>query len=64
VHWMFDRGLLSIADDLEILVASKKVPGDALRLIREDRRLIVPARAELHPLPDALLYHRKHIFKG
>lgn len=64
VHWMFDRGLLSIADDFEILVASKKVPDDALRLIREDRRLLVPARADLHPLRDALRYHREQIFKG
>ena len=64
VHWMFDRGLLSIADDFKILVAAKKVPDDALRLIRDDRQLIVPSRAELYPLPDALRYHRENIFKG
>lgn len=64
VHWMFDRGLISVAEDFEILVAAKKVPADALRLIRPDRRLLVPRRAELHPLHDALRYHREQIFKG
>lgn len=64
VHWMFDRGLLSIGNDSEILVASKKLPADAMRLIREDRKLILPVRAELHPLPEAIEYHRANIFKG
>ena len=63
-HWMFDRGMFSIADDFEILVAAKAVPDDALRLIREDRRLLVPARPELRPVPDAMRYHRENIFKG
>ena len=64
VHWMFDRGLLSIGDDFGIIVASRKVPEDALRLIRPDRQLLVPKRVELHPLQDALRYHRENIFKG
>ena len=33
VHWMFDRGLISIGDDFKILVAKHHVPEDAIRLL-------------------------------
>ncbi|WP_200841053.1 HNH endonuclease [Geminicoccus flavidas] len=38
VHWMFDRGLVSIAPDHSILVAGSGVPEAALRWFRPDRR--------------------------
>lgn len=63
-HWMFDRGLLSIADDFTILVARERVPEDALRLIRPDRRVLLPDRPEEWPHPAQLPYHRDCIFKG
>jgi putative restriction endonuclease len=63
-HWMFDRGLLSIADDYTILVADKQLPRDAIRLIREDRKLILPERPDARPHAAQLRYHRERIFKG
>ncbi len=63
-HWMFDRGLLSIADDYTILVAGDSVPEDALRLIRPDRRVLLPERTEVWPHPAQLRYHRERIFKS
>ena len=63
-HWMFDRGLLSIADDYTILIAKDRLPTDAVRLLREDRRLILPERFEAWPHAAQLRYHREHIFKG
>jgi hypothetical protein len=33
MHWMFDRGLISIDDDLSILVARNRVPDTVGRLI-------------------------------
>lgn len=63
-HWMFDRGLLSIADDYTLLVAADRVPEDALRLIRPDRRVRLPDRTELWPHPAQLRYHRETVFKG
>jgi len=63
-HWMFDRGLLSIADDYTILVAADRVPADALRLIRPDRRVLLPEHRELWPHPTQLRYHRGEVFKG
>jgi len=61
---MFDRGLLSIADDYTILVAEKQLPRDAIRLIRPDRKLIPPSRPDARPHAAQLRYHREKIFKG
>src|SRR5262249_46339406 len=63
-HWMFDRGLLSIADDYTILVAADRVPADALRFIRPDRRVLLPARSKVWPHPAQLRYHRERVFKS
>jgi putative restriction endonuclease len=63
-HWMFDRGLLSIADDYTILVAEKQLPREAIRLIRPDRNLVIPERLDARPHPAHLRYHRVQIFKG
>jgi putative restriction endonuclease len=64
VHWMFDRGLISVDEDHSILVAKDKMPDTALRLIREERRLILPERFDAHPHREVLRYHRDTIFKG
>lgn len=64
VHWMFDRGLVSIEDDLTILTADSHLPPAVTRLFNEDRRLIVPPRADLRPNPTYLRFHRDTIFKG
>jgi putative restriction endonuclease len=36
VHWMFDRGLISIGDDYKILIAKNHVPEDAIRLLNQN----------------------------
>lgn len=64
IHWMFDRGLVSVDDDFSILVASAYLPNAIARLLREDRKLAVPTRPEMHPHPIHLRYHRENIFKG
>mgnify|MGYP001225733377 CR=1 FL=1 len=64
VHWMFDRGLLSVDDDCSILIATQSLPSAVTRLIREDRKLALPSKAELRPHPIHLQYHREKIFKG
>ncbi|MGD9744199.1 MAG: HNH endonuclease, partial [Dongiaceae bacterium] len=63
-HWMFDRGLVSIADDFSILLAAKLLPPEAVRLLNPDRRAIVPVNLAQQPHPGYLGYHRTHIFKG
>src|SRR5262249_19723891 len=64
IHWMFDRGLISINDDHSLLIAHARVPDAALRLINPDRRLHVPAQPELRAQPQSLGYHRDVVFKG
>ena len=64
VHWMFDQGLVSIDDDFSILVAKDRLPDKALRLLNENRRLILPPREDMKPHRHYLGYHRENIFKG
>ena len=63
MHWMFDRGLVSIGNDHSILVAEKLVPDMVKRMLTPDRKLILPEPAFLHPHPAYLSYHRES-FKG
>lgn len=64
VHWMFDRGLVSVDEDYSILIAKSRLPDTALRLLNEDRRLILPERTDMLPHHRYLTYHRDRIFKG
>ena len=56
IHWMFDRGLLSLDDDLTILMAADRVPDTVKRL--------PPGRPEFRPHRRFLHYHRELVFKG
>jgi putative restriction endonuclease len=63
LHWMFDRGLLSVSDDWSILVSRNKVPGEVVdRLIVADGKLRLPARQQDWPHPDNLRWHRENVF--
>jgi putative restriction endonuclease len=64
IHWMFDRGLVSVDDDLSILVATARLPDAVTRLLRQDRKISIPAKPETRPHPIHLRYHRDNIFKG
>jgi putative restriction endonuclease len=65
VHWMFDRGLLSVADDQSILLSNHINDVDGVRKI-----LLPSGRArfpeDVRERPDAafLRWHREHAFKG
>ncbi len=64
LHWMFDRGLLSVADDCEtILVSRNKVPSEVVnRLLRPDGKLWKPADQKDWPSPANLKWHRENVF--
>jgi len=64
MHWMFDRGLVSIADDYSLLFAGGGVPEAIARLLDPDRRLRLPRGADMRPHPQFLRYHRETVFKG
>lgn len=63
LHWMFDRGLISVADDGSVLVSRNKVPGEVVdRLIHPGGRLLWPVDARHHPHPENLRWHRENVF--
>ena len=63
LHWMFDRGLLSVADDGSILVSRNKVPKEVSdRLIVPNGRLALPRQARDWPHPENLRWHRENVF--
>ena len=64
VHWMFDRGLISIGDDYKILVAKDHVPEDAARLLNQSGSINLPKDQTLYPNAHYLKFHRDQVFKG
>ncbi len=63
-HWMFDRGLISLSDDLEILISRQANDHDAIKsMINTSGVLIKPDRIGDHPHPEFLTWHRDHCFK-
>lgn len=64
VHWMFDRGLISVDDDYTILTADSHLPPQAKGMLNETGKLILPERMELRPHPQFLDHHREYVFKG
>jgi putative restriction endonuclease len=63
VHWMFDRGLISIGDDYKILVAKNRVPDDAIRLLNQNGTINLPKDPTLYPNAQFLKFHRDIVFK-
>lgn len=63
-HWMFDRGLVSFADDLEILISRHVNDQEGVRsMINRTGRAITPLRISERPHPNFLRWHREHCFK-
>jgi putative restriction endonuclease len=63
-HWMFDRGLISISDDLEILISRQVNDFDGVRaLVNRDGRVQLPQRLSQRPHPHFLRWHREHCYK-
>lgn len=64
IHWMFDRGLIGLSDDHDILV-SRHVnnPDEVWRLVNTDKRARLPSTPHLAPHPRYLSWHRENCFK-
>lgn len=64
IHWMFDRGILSVLETGEILLARKHVPDPVLRMLNPDGLMRFPNDTAWSPHPAFLKFHRENIFKG
>jgi putative restriction endonuclease len=63
-HWMFDRGLIGLGDNLEILVSRHVNDLDSIRaLINKNGRALEPRRFSDRPHPHFLQWHRDHCFR-
>lgn len=63
-HWMFDRGLISLSDDLDVLVSRQVNDVESVwSLVNKTRRATAPATAAERPHPSYLAWHREHCFK-
>ncbi|HJN69803.1 MAG TPA: HNH endonuclease [Candidatus Marinimicrobia bacterium] len=64
IHWLFDRGMISLNNDYEILTASKAVRKNTSGLIEPGRPIHLPNDMRFAPHTQFLDYHRENIFKG
>ena len=65
VHWMFDRGLISLDDDLRILVSRQVNDAQGLhRLLNANGMAHAPILAANRPHPTYLAWHRENTFKA
>ena len=64
VHRMFDRGLISLSDDLNIMISRQANDTDSITgLINRSGRANLPLRAIDRPHPHFLTWHRDNVFK-
>ncbi len=66
-HWIFDKGLVHISIDYLIIVsqyltAFQNLPNHVLTLTH--RKLFLPEVSQFHPDKNALLWHKKNIYKN
>ncbi|MCA1652972.1 MAG: HNH endonuclease [Sphingomicrobium sp.] len=65
VHWMFDRGLLSVADDATILLSNTINDVDGVRkILNASGRARFPEAEIERPDAQFLRWHREQCFKG
>jgi putative restriction endonuclease len=63
-HWMFDRGLIGLSEDFDVLVSRHVNDADSVwNLVRPERRALVPTDPARRPHPAYLAWHREHCFK-
>lgn len=64
LHWMFDRGLVSLDEELNILVSRQVNDPDSVNaLINKNGKLLAPTRVSDRPHPAFTEWHRVNRFK-
>lgn len=63
-HWMFDRGLIGLDDDMRIMISRQANDPDSIRsVINATGRVLLPQREADRPHPQFVRWHREHRFK-
>jgi putative restriction endonuclease len=63
VHWMFDRGFVTLDSDYKILIKESHVPREVRGLFVSDLKALLPDDPTFRPHPDYVAYHRKEFFE-
>ncbi|MBC8402818.1 MAG: HNH endonuclease [Candidatus Marinimicrobia bacterium] len=63
VHWLFDRGIISLSNEYEIMVASKSDLEQVKHIVIPGKQIDLPKELRFAPHPNFLEYHRENIFK-
>ncbi|GHA59817.1 hypothetical protein GCM10008927_26750 [Amylibacter ulvae] len=64
-HWMFDRGLVGLSDDLTILVSRQSNDIEAVNnMINSSGKLLAPERLANQPRSEFIKWHRENCFKN
>jgi putative restriction endonuclease len=65
IHWMFDRGLISLSDEMDVLVSRHVNDVESVwMLVNPSRKAASPHNAALRPNPRFLEWHREMCFKS
>lgn len=63
-HWMFDRGLIGLSDNLDILISRQVNDRPSVEaIINRTGKALVPELPAMQPHPAFLGWHREHCFK-
>ncbi len=63
-HWMFDRGLIGLSDDLDILISRQVNDRPSVEaIVNRSGKALVPELAAMRPHPAFLGWHRDNCFK-
>jgi putative restriction endonuclease len=63
-HWIFDRGLIGLDEDLRIMVSRQANDPDSIRsVINNSGAILLPRRLADRPHPQFVRWHREHCFK-
>ena len=64
-HWMFDRGLIGLSKDLEILISRQANDYETIKsMINSSGVLLKPERLSDHPRQEFITWHRERCFKS
>jgi putative restriction endonuclease len=64
-HWMFDRGLIGLDDDMGIIISRQANDPDSIHsVVNTSGRILLPPREADRPHPQFTRWHREHCFKS